>query len=159
MPKGGRQVPHVATASTEAHMEHDGGFVVLGHALEHSVRDHGRRVSEPHHPPRQQSQPPRRGAAAQLWAGDAPRSRRLKDQAWRVIASMSGARSSMKPFVALALQRLISRSECFLKEKILVLFFNIVFEFAHTPSLKAPPQQCISSTTSYKFGFDRFQIN
>jgi len=25
----------------EAHVEHDGGFIVLGHALEHSVRGHG----------------------------------------------------------------------------------------------------------------------
>jgi hypothetical protein len=33
-----RQVPHVATASTEAHVEHDGGFVLLGHAFEHCVR-------------------------------------------------------------------------------------------------------------------------
>ncbi len=49
--KGGRQVPHVAAASTEAHVEHDGGVVVLGHAIEHSVRGHGRRVAEPHHPP------------------------------------------------------------------------------------------------------------
>ena len=36
------QVPHDATTSTEAHVEHDGGFFVLGYALEHSVRGHGR---------------------------------------------------------------------------------------------------------------------
>ena len=44
-------VPHVAAASPEALVEHDGGFVVLGHALVHSVRGHGCRVPEPHHPP------------------------------------------------------------------------------------------------------------
>ena len=57
-------VPRVATASPEALVEHDGGFVALGHALKHSVRSHGCRVPEPHHPSRQQPQPPRRGAAA-----------------------------------------------------------------------------------------------
>jgi len=39
-----RQVSHVAAAGPEALVEHDGGFVVLGHALEHSVRGHGCRV-------------------------------------------------------------------------------------------------------------------
>ena len=43
--QGGRQVLHIAAASPEVLVEHDGGFVVLGHALEHSVRGHGRRVS------------------------------------------------------------------------------------------------------------------
>ena len=38
-------------AGTEVHLEHLGGFVVLGHALEHSVRGQGCRVPEPHHPP------------------------------------------------------------------------------------------------------------
>jgi len=42
--QGSRQVPHVAAASTDAHVEHDGGLVVLVHALEHSVRGHGRRT-------------------------------------------------------------------------------------------------------------------
>ena len=32
-----RQVPHVATTIPEALVENDGGFIVLGHALEHSV--------------------------------------------------------------------------------------------------------------------------
>jgi len=32
--QGGRQVPHVAAASPGALVEHDGGFVVLLHALE-----------------------------------------------------------------------------------------------------------------------------
>ena len=36
--------PQGAAASTEAHVEHDSDFVVLGHAFEHSVRGHGRRV-------------------------------------------------------------------------------------------------------------------
>ena len=39
-------------------MQHDGSFLVLGHALELSVRGHGCRVPEAHHPPRQHSQPP-----------------------------------------------------------------------------------------------------
>ena len=46
--------PHVAAASPEALVEHDDSFVVLGHVLEHSVRGHGYRVPEPHHPTRQQ---------------------------------------------------------------------------------------------------------
>ena len=36
--QGDRQVPHVAKACFKAHVQHDGGFVVLGHALENSVR-------------------------------------------------------------------------------------------------------------------------
>ena len=37
----GRQVPHIAAAGAEVHLENLGGdFVVLGYALEHSVRGH-----------------------------------------------------------------------------------------------------------------------
>jgi len=60
------EVPHVAAARPKALVEHDGSFVVLGHALEHSVRGHGYRVPEPHYPPRQHSQPLRHGAARYL---------------------------------------------------------------------------------------------
>ena len=37
--QGSRQVPHVATASPEALVEHDGGFFVVGHAREPSVQN------------------------------------------------------------------------------------------------------------------------
>ena len=43
--------------------------------------------------------------------GGAPRYRCIKDQVWRVLVSMSGARISMKPFVPLAVHRLTSRSK------------------------------------------------
>ena len=83
--EGHRQVPHVAAAGAKVHLEHNGDFVVLGYAPEHSMRGHGRRVPEPHHPSRQHPQPPRRGASApprhQLRAtrGGAPPCRCLKD--------------------------------------------------------------------------------
>ncbi len=97
-----RQVHLITTASTEAHVEHDGCNVVLGHTLEHIVCRHGRR------PPRQHPQPPRHGAAApsrpQLRAahgGGAPRCRHLKERVWRAIASVLGARSYMQPLFPL----------------------------------------------------------
>ena len=45
-------------------MEYGDGIVFLVHVLEHSVRGHGRRLPEPHHPLRQHAKLPRRGAAA-----------------------------------------------------------------------------------------------
>ena len=54
----------VAALIPETYMDHGDGIVFLGHALDHSVRGHGRRLPEPHHPPRQYPKPPRRGAAA-----------------------------------------------------------------------------------------------
>jgi len=97
----------------------DGSFVVLGHALDHSVRGHGRRVPEPHHASSTttpSTSAPRRGAAApsrtQLCVahGGAPRCRRLEDQPWRVVVSIPGARSFMQPLVLLSVRHLNSRS-------------------------------------------------
>jgi len=45
-----RKPTGIKATGTEAHMEYYGGFVVLGHALEHSMRGHGRRVPKPHYP-------------------------------------------------------------------------------------------------------------
>ena len=47
-----------AAAGDKVHLEHKGDFVVLGHAPEHSMRGHGCRVPEPHHPSRQHPQLP-----------------------------------------------------------------------------------------------------
>ena len=43
--EGRRQVPHVAAAGAKVHLEHNGDFVVLGYAPEHSMRGHGRRCA------------------------------------------------------------------------------------------------------------------
>jgi len=103
-------------------LRHDGeveGVVVKDDAvLEFCIRGRvlGCRVPEPHRPPRQLPQPPRRGAAApsrpQLCVvhGGAPRCRRLEDQPWRVIVAIPGARSSMQPLVLLAVRHFNSRS-------------------------------------------------
>ena len=129
------------------------GFVVLGHALEHSVHGHGRRVPKSHHPPRQHSQHPRRGTAApsrpQLCAthGGAPRYLCIKDQVWRVIVSMSGAHISMKPFVPLAVQRFALHSSLFFKIHNLC-FFVLQIHFSYFlrphPSLRPKPQLGVS---------------
>jgi len=134
--QGGRQASSLCRNS-QPWIAHGTRFVVLGYALEHSVRGHGCWVPEPHHPPRQHYQPPRRGAAIpsrpQLCAahGGALRCRRLEDQAWRVVVSMSGARSSIQPVVPLAVQRLTSRSLWFAIRKALVLVGEFVFVCEH----------------------------
>ena len=99
--QGSRQVPHVATDGPEALVEHDGGFVVFGHALAHSVRDHGCRTpnriillrdntlnfpvmaQQPHPDP---------------------------NYATHTVVSIPGARSSMQPLVLLAVRHFNSRS-------------------------------------------------
>jgi hypothetical protein len=73
---------------------------------------------------RQHSQPPRRGAAApsrqrpQLCATHfaVPRCRRREDQHRRVVVSMSGAHSSMKPPYGGALTTVKSHFYCFILE-------------------------------------------
>ena len=107
----------------------------------HSVRGHGRRVPEPHHPSRQHPQPPRRVAAApprsQLRAtrGGAPPCRRLKDFGRHAMISESRTASPTQP--AGVLDNI--KDYCTLFK-----FFTCENEaFAHTPSQVAHPQLCI----------------
>ena len=132
-----RQVHLITTASTEAHVEHDGCNVVLGHTLEHIVCRHGRR------PPRQHPQPPRHGAAApsrpQLRAahgGGAPRCRHLKERVWRAIASVLGARSYMQPLVPLD-HSALSRVPHDVYTLVLICIFDNNIRI--TKELKVPP--------------------
>ena len=109
--QGGRQVPYVATASPEALVEHDGGFVVWDMLLsiacaatdaeyQNRIILHGNTLNLP-----VVARPLLRAAH-----GGAQRCRRLEDQPRRVVVSMPGARGSMQPLALLAVRRFNSRS-------------------------------------------------
>ena len=110
--QGGRQVPHVM--SQQPALRHSWITMVASSFWDMRLSIAcACRAPEPHHPPRQHPQPPRRGSAApsgpqlRVVRGGAPRCRRLDGQPWRVVVSIQGARSSMRP---LAVRHLNSRS-------------------------------------------------